>query len=116
MIIKIRAWDKVNKQYIPHELLEVGVKNLNNKNSQFVYELGTGLSDRNGVEIYAGDIVTVSHGEIDPPVCKIVFDSKYGWQSVTCMGFPFDFKAIDAEVHIVGNINENPEILKPNEK
>lgn len=72
----------------------------------------TGLKDKNGVEIYEGDIVGA-----DDLICKVVWNGvgwKAEWQDNrqgrdNSPRYPdLDFRKLE----IIGNIYENPELLK----
>ncbi|PPH20473.1 hypothetical protein C5C99_08955 [Rathayibacter sp. AY1C4] len=78
--------------------------------SNYVLEQFTGLRDKNGVEIYEGDIVGTELGAF----C-VVFSEKFaGWYIEKPDGHrEFLFGAL-GNVHtnmIIGNIHENPDLL-----
>jgi hypothetical protein len=127
--IKFRAWDIDGRCYIPN----TGNPNIfpfngmvgmtcNGSNTgcistdewiqdSYVLEQYTGLKDKNGKEIYDGDIIT----EGDRLMIVEWSERSAGW-SLRSKGWMFNHffnEAIDAvESEIVGNIHENPELIK----
>lgn len=66
----------------------------------------TGLLDKQGVEIYEGDIVMAPYMNKKPCIVK--------YSSVLAkftMSDKFNFTAIDANLEVIGNIYENKELL-----
>lgn len=68
--IKFRAWDAINKHMIPHNLLGIGLKNINNTEygkKQFTYMQFTG-KQLNGVDLYEGDVIRLEESAegVDP--------------------------------------------------
>jgi len=118
--IKFRAWDKKNKKMVVvwqidwNDKGEIEYVNRNNDTSNFILMQYTGLKDKNGREIYEGDIVRGAG--IKPKIYTVEWLDIYG-------GFAFldDEKAIPAcEVpvlfcEVIGNIYENPELINENE-
>ena len=130
MIPRFRAWDKENKK-----MIDVDILNWNNgevdfigdgitfilKANDIVLMQSTGLTDKNGKEIFEGDIVKVTDGDERTnfpdggigTICGL--DEIFMWY-------------IDGQVHnglfdisqeyyieVIGNISENPELLEVNQ-
>ena len=79
----------------------------------------TGLKDKNGVEIYEGDIVTIM--DCEPSLYKICYwdnnfkwgveyigNDKTNWQYENLEEFSYE------DFEVIGNIYENPELLQGN--
>lgn len=107
-IIKFRAWDKDLKKMYYDVLHNIGFNGI-------VMQY-TGLKDKNGKEIYEGDIVRL-FGTEKP--CSVVFQDgmfvvkapyhKEEWFDLNM--FEHDERVITL-YEVIGNIYENPELLK----
>lgn len=112
MVLAVGETDKylnlVTKQGL-YEIPNTEQKDLGQ--DRFVLQQFTGLTDKNGKEIYEGDIMTGRPNPIEvryePPEFRFIYkhvDSKFcdywhvGWA--------------DFEGEIIGNIFQNPELLK----
>lgn len=122
MIPKFRAWDKRSKEmwkvstlHIEDEYVDLFKKNiyenpLNDPWAKFgdvILMQSTGLKDKNGVEIFEGDIGWDDHQEVHG---QVIFENgafKYEWENIS----EDLFEATD-DIEIVGNIHENPELLE----
>ena len=131
--IRFRVWDTVRKEWVhgpgnePNlfgetilfgELLRrpddtsVRLEELND----IIALQFTGLLDKNGKEIYEGDLLYSAKIQTDeePPndrwIVDVVFEDGsfcYGWHGDT-----LDKRECSIEMEVIGNIYENPELLK----
>ena len=121
--IKFRAWDKATKKMwysstnggygslIPFfETVEAAIED----DSAILMQY-TGLKDKNGKEIYEGDIVKIKD------LCDNDVDAFVGYVSYDNASFYINqqgvshYRWIDYVVEIIGNIYENPELLTKGE-
>ena len=114
--IKFRAWDGKQFYYTPDfnmHFSESGIiAGLHNGGMVFNRDREitqfTGLLDKNGKEIYEGDIIELSG--IKREVAWIEEDAGFGLKYERKFG-GFCPMVIEQKVEVIGNIYENPELL-----
>ena len=111
--IKFRAWDREKKKLVGP--FEVGSEASMLWLPEMQY---TGLKDKNGKEIYDGDITT--RGIVEWCECLnwdsggsnhpgFYFKDRYEHNERGCLAYHDGF---DEDIEVIGNIYENPELLK----
>nr|DAP23982.1 MAG TPA: YopX protein [Caudoviricetes sp.] len=127
MIPKFRAWDKVFKEMVQvnalvldEQVVKVTYKNGNvAKDDMKEYELmqSTGLKDKNGKEIFEGDIVDYKGREAvvkwHGSYASFIYRFVDGLQERVSEWDPLFLACYHFEV--IGNIYENPELLEVEE-
>jgi len=107
--IKFRVWNKIDKEMIYCSSIEVEDSNRGLICCGNVYRADaimqyTGLKDKNSKEIYEGDILKIPIG--DGGYVVVMFEDGM-FKAMKYYDFLRDF-----EPEVVGNIYENPELLK----
>ncbi len=128
--IKFRAWDKKNREWNNDVVIwtngNLCTLNIGGDmslipeecNERFEIYLFTGLHDKNGKEIYAGDLFDYGYGRIG----QVVFE-KRAWRGKIVLGLingkleltpdnEANFFINPSDYTVIGNIYENPELLK----
>ena len=120
--IKFRAWDTAEKRWVVFPGADsveiVGDKTYTTiRHDGVVIQQYTGLKDKNGKEIYEGDIVRICYPFKERTWIGPVVWDKYQW---TGEGFYFShfdspgalFSEGTDYIEAIGNIYENPELLE----
>ena len=123
--IKFRSWDTYNKEmlevqelnyadsYNGQPMIRTTMYNDYFDTEDMILMQYTGLKDKNGVEIYEGDIVRILGGEYE--------QGFYEWDEKVCIkDFIYDgFNLMmtvnqigNEALEVIGNIYDNPELLE----
>lgn len=124
--IRFRGWDRENNEmiYSDHEgglqqFFDYTDNPTDFTTNDVEFMQFTGLNDKNGKEIYEGDILQAFYGKKNTlfTITKVYFNEKGYWDSknisekapfkVCYLGF--------CKCELIGNIYENPELLKEDE-
>lgn len=122
MIPKFRAWDKVKEIFTNYQIVDgmlyfmdkhTGAWKRDDKEKSFILMQSTGLKDKNGKEIYEGDILL---GHCVYPEYNI-FESKligevYYSNRGTWDCYSYILGGFNEQIEVIGNIYENPELLE----
>ena len=123
--IKFRAWDTENKEMLKVQELDFedtfygGRLSIRTDQYNDYFDMEdmilmqyTGLKDKNGIEIYDGDVL-----QIDIERACVKWNNKYGYfQLVPIRDYYFDSDVIGQaleylQTEVIGNIYDNPELL-----
>lgn len=118
---RFRFWNKKRKMYYAEQDVErcsvwvgfkTGVGCVLDGGDEYIIEQCTGLKDKNGKLIYEGDIVKTEWFD-EKTIYQVVWDEKMACFYFDSKDMFYLFDDLPAEVtEIIGNIDENPELLE----
>lgn len=112
--IKFRIWDKINKKWLKH--FNANLLNIGDLSNVELMQY-TGQKDKNGKEIYEGDILKYNFpydGRIKHvnPVFHMTSQASYGVLDIYGNAIPLYRISSNNYFEVIGNIYENRELLE----
>ena len=107
--IKFRAWDKLKKRIITSIELKDYTMDWFEYNGDLTFMQFTGLLDKNGKEIYEGDIVKIGKDLIEE--VKWITGEKWLAKECPVIGWVNFSNIYTQPIEVIGNIYENSELL-----
>lgn len=108
--IEFRMFDTEEKNFMNgSRVIESRLNDLNKK-GRFIYQQWTGLKDKNGKEVFEGDLIKLTDGQIE----EVIFDCGGFMTKRFCMYLDDYWNMHGYMYEVIGNIYENPELLVKN--
>ena len=109
-VIKFRVYDsEIKKVSEGAEFWKDILPNSDYYEEKMILMQFIGLKDKNGKEIYEGDLLKVSMGG---EIQDSLFEVENMWDLEVGMADKDNYTGMDSEFEIIGNIYENPELIK----
>lgn len=105
--IKFRCWDNVENKWRNFSLWDM-FNYVYKFDNRYILQQYTGVKDKNGEEIYEGDIV--SHLEDDSYLEPLIIEFNHKLPSKG-KGTHLGFTIPNGKLKVIGNIYENPNLL-----
>ena len=135
MIPKFRTWDSIEKKFVEHFFITDNglICNMEKPTSDYNFPMpvekselilmqSTGLYDKNGKEIFEGDIITNGISVVDVKnhqtlgfYTVVNGEERFFGSNTSIKDFENDVEEFSSTTKIIGNIHENPELLKVEE-
>ena len=122
-ILKFRVWDKERSRFwltrnslyfylenLQDEILAVSISKFIQRGDSFVVQQFTGLLDKDGREIYEGDIIKlISKSDLTQDCYDLNHIFQIKWSRYSFLPFSVVY---EKDTIIIGNVLENPELLE----